>query len=158
MKKIIRKSLKVIGIAIGCVIMAFIILASLSFMTLFIMEKQFYSNNEETEIVVDDKEKEFQQMLHAMTHSKVHAEVKWGLLEITDERIDEMLRTLDEENFVYEDLYREILNQWKEGDFSNAVEHHNEIWKLQGGKNTGKATRLLTPEEEKELENLYFNR
>jgi hypothetical protein len=42
------------------------------------------------------------------------------------------------------------LHSWKENNFSSAVSDYNRIWKLQGG-TVGKATGLLTPEEEAEV-------
>lgn len=94
-------------------------------------------------------EREFQQILHEMTHQKVKASQKWGFTLMTPERIDYLLEALDEKEFEHEELYREILTEWKNGDFSNAVEAHNTIWDMQGG-NVGKAKRLLTPEEERQ--------
>lgn len=43
----------------------------------------------------------------------------------------------------------DILEPWTTRDFSNAVSAHNRIWAYQKG-NIGKATRLLTPQEELE--------
>lgn len=92
-------------------------------------------------------EEEFQSNLHEMTHQKVYADVKRGFLKITPERIDEMLKMLDQTNYEREDTYRQWLTKWKAGDFSNAVEVHNSLWQWDNGE-IGKATRLLTPEEE----------
>lgn len=92
-------------------------------------------------------EKVFQQMLHEMSHQKVHASQKWGFIEMKESTINALLKMLENGNYENENLYREILTEWKEGNFKNAVEHHNAIWKLQGG-SIGKATRLLTEEEE----------
>ncbi|MBT2654199.1 hypothetical protein J7E81_02935 [Bacillus sp. ISL-18] len=94
-------------------------------------------------------EETYQKILHAMTHQKVAADEKWGGYRITEEDINLMLRTLEVTNYDHEDYYRKVLTSWKRGDFSNAVEVHNKIWEWQGG-NIGKATRLLTPQEEKE--------
>lgn len=93
----------------------------------------------------------FQQEIHEMTHQKVYATDKWGQVVVTDELIDAMLLKLEEqkEDFKNASFYHETLTTWKRGDFSNAVEVHNEIWASQNG-TIGQATRLLTPEEEKE--------
>lgn len=101
------------------------------------------------EVESGTSEYKFQQTLHEMTHQKVYATEKWGSEQITDEKINEMLAILEKEEFENEDFYHEVLTAWKEGDFSNAVEAHNEIWKWQGG-TIGKAQRLLTAEEERE--------
>ena len=102
-------------------------------------------------------EKEFQQIIHEMSHQKVHADTKWGHLEITPERIDYLIAVLSiyGEEYENKELYQGILLDWKKGDFSNAVEAHNSIWRLQNG-NIGKATRLLTPEEEQEYIEKHF--
>lgn len=94
-------------------------------------------------------ESEYMQILHEMTHQKVDAEQKWGFTPNTPEQIDKMLKILDEADYEHEKFYREALEAWKKGDFSNAVEVHNTIWNWQNG-NIGKATRLLTPEEEQD--------
>ncbi|TLS35589.1 DUF6241 domain-containing protein [Pseudalkalibacillus caeni] len=104
-------------------------------------------------------EVQFQDDLHAMTHQKVKAEEKWGHLKITEERIDEMLDVLDKvkgkndyKNF---DFYYDVLTEWNNGNFDNAVQAHNRIWSMNGG-TIGKATRLLTEEEEQAYIKEYF--
>jgi hypothetical protein len=93
------------------------------------------------------KEEYIQQYIHAMSHQKVSANEKWSYFEITDERIDFLLNQLEVNQYKNENLYREILSSWKEGDFSNAVSQHNAVWNLQDG-SIGKATGLLSPKEE----------
>lgn len=92
----------------------------------------------------------FKQEIHEMTHQKVYASDKWGEVIVTEELIDAMLLKLDEQkdDFKNASFYHETLTTWKRGDFSNAVEVHNEIWASQNG-TVGEAKRLLTAEEEK---------
>lgn len=102
--------------------------------------------------IVDDEpyknnEAGFMQRVHDMTHQKIYANDKWGALEANEENITMMLSLLDENDYEDEDYYLEVLTKWKEGNFSNAVEVHNKIWRAQDG-SIGKAKRLLTPEEE----------
>ena len=96
-------------------------------------------------------ENRFMNILHGMTHQKVYADDKWTLVEMTDERIEEMLVTLDQvkDQGTYEhyDLYYTALTEWKNGDFENAVDVHNQIWSMNSG-TVGRATRLLSTEEE----------
>lgn len=92
-------------------------------------------------------EKLMQQYIHAMSHQKVQAEEKWSFFKITDERIDFLLNQLQVNKYEHEDLYASILNSWKDGDFSEAVKHHNSIWKLQDG-TIGEATGLLSSKAE----------
>ncbi|PFN80684.1 hypothetical protein COJ85_29795 [Bacillus sp. AFS076308] len=103
-----------------------------------------------TEGIYIPTEAEFQWIVHRMTHQKVAADEKDGATEMTPERIDQLLKTLDEADYVYKDVYLGILNEWDKGNFENAVEAHNEILSLQDG-TIGFATRLLTPEEEQEF-------
>lgn len=102
------------------------------------------SNNFKTSIA---KEKQFQRKLHRMTHQKVKADIKWGSEEITDKHINELLNELKQTDYKHKDRYREILKNWKKGNFSNAVEVHNAMWEIDEG-TTGRAERLLTKEEE----------
>lgn len=87
--------------------------------------------------------------IHKMSHQKIHAEEKWGLIEITAERVEWLLESVDKtkEQIEHKDVYTKILTRWADGDFSQAVEDHNTIWTMQGG-NIGKALRLLTEDEE----------
>ncbi|UOQ49595.1 DUF6241 domain-containing protein [Gracilibacillus caseinilyticus] len=94
--------------------------------------------------------------LNFMSHQKVHAADKWGFYQITPERITYLLKALEEKEFNHESLYREILTKWKNNDFSQAVSDHNRIWAIQNG-NVGKATRLLTEEEEQKILDKYKN-
>ncbi|MDG5789853.1 DUF6241 domain-containing protein [Evansella sp. AB-P1] len=97
-----------------------------------------------------------QNAIHHMSHQKVFAKEKWGHIQITDERINRLLEVIDYNSYSHEELYRQILERWAIGDFSQAVEDHNSIWRLQNG-TIGKATRLLTEEEEKEYIMKHFN-
>lgn len=106
-------------------------------------------NQEPSDEIKNRDEETVMQAIHNMTHQKVEAHPKWGELQVTEERIDELLTALDEEDYKHEEFYSETLTAWKSGDFSNAVEVHNKLWKLQDG-SIGEAIRLLTPEEEAE--------
>lgn len=101
-------------------------------------------------------ELKFSDRLHEMTHQKVYAETKWGHHEITDERINEMLRTAKQSDYKYKELYIDSLEQWKTGNFKNAVQVHNVIWKSKNG-SIGKAQRLLTDREEMEYRAKHFD-
>ena len=111
----------------------------------------------EREFPMNMDEQRVQNAIHHMSHAKVYAEQKWGHLEPTQERIDQLLAVVTENQNTYEhsDVYIRILEKWQKGDFSDSVSAHNSIWDIQNG-NTGKATRLLTADEEKEYEEKYF--
>jgi hypothetical protein len=93
-------------------------------------------------------EAQLQFFLHEMTHSKVYAEDKWGEARpISQENIDRLLGVVEASDFKDRAYYRRTLEEWEDGDFMNAVDVHNKIWHLHGG-TIGKATRLMTQEEE----------
>ncbi|SFL43106.1 hypothetical protein SAMN04487943_101511 [Gracilibacillus orientalis] len=96
------------------------------------------------------KEEVFKIYMNYMAHQKVYADHMWGFYEITPDRINFLFEVLEIKTYEHEDVYKEILTRWKEGDFSQAVQDHNKIWRLQNG-NVGRATRLLTDEEEQAI-------
>lgn len=104
----------------------------------------------------EPSEWKFSDDLHKMTHQKVKAEIKWGSLEITKERINNMLTTAEKSDYQYKDFYIETLSAWQQGDFTNAVQVHNVIWKSQDG-SIGIATGLLTEKEEMEYKAKHFD-
>ncbi|MFB9986566.1 DUF6241 domain-containing protein [Bacillus benzoevorans] len=106
---------------------------------------------------LDMSEIEIQYAIHHMSHQKVKADKKWGQLQITPERIDRLIKVVqvNEQEYDYPSLYINILNRWKENDFSSAVSDHNKLWEIQGG-NIGEAKRLLSPKEEKKYIEEYF--
>lgn len=90
-----------------------------------------------------------QEYIHGMSHQKVIAEKKWGFYELIPERVEWLLKGVEESSDLrHADTYEAILKKWKEGDFSTVDEDHNKIWNLQGG-TVGKATGILSEEEEK---------
>lgn len=94
-------------------------------------------------------EGDLRKTIHYMSHQKVHADHKFGRkILIEKDKVESLYKMLDNYEYKHEGLYREILSEWKEGNFENAVEHHNALWEIDGG-NKGKATRLLTKDEEK---------
>lgn len=112
-------------------------------------ENQTSENVSGEEFSDDMSEGEVQQAIHNMSHQKVKADRKWGALEITPQHINRLIEIVKNNDFENADLYLEILNSWKEGDFSNIVDDHNAIWELQDG-TVGEATGVLSPKEEKQ--------
>jgi hypothetical protein len=119
-------------------------------------ERRAVTNVEE--ISLDMSEDEVQNAIHHMSHQKVKADKKWGELQITPERIEQLLEvvTANESKFDHSSMYLEILNRWKDNDFSSAVTDHNKMWKLQDG-SIGKARRLLTQAEEQKYIDKNFD-
>lgn len=97
----------------------------------------------------DMEETQVQIYLHHMTHQKVKADKKWGAVEMTPQKIEDLLVIVNANAKLYEhgEYYQAVLKEWQAGDFSNSVEVHNFIWNLQGG-TVGRATRLLDEQEE----------
>jgi hypothetical protein len=101
-------------------------------------------------------EEEVQQHLHEMSHGKVVADKKWGAATpITMENIENLIAIVEANNYEHEDFYLKHLNEWKNGNFTGAVELHNRIWSWHGG-TIGKATGLMTEEEERRYIKVNF--
>lgn len=97
-------------------------------------------------------EGELIQEVHNMTHQKVEADKKWGASEITADKVQKLYEVIKNKAFKNssnKQMLLDILEPWTRKDFTNAVSAHNQIWSYQKG-NIGKATRLLTPQEELE--------
>ncbi|KOP69969.1 hypothetical protein AMS59_21980 [Lysinibacillus sp. FJAT-14745] len=104
-------------------------------------------------------ESKVNEVIHSMSHQKVKAASQWGREQITQAKVDRLLEISKKSNYKYKELYIEILERWSKGDFSHAVDDHNKIWKMQGGDdatNSGRATRLLSPEEEEQYIEQFF--
>lgn len=100
-------------------------------------------------------ELDFRETLHRMTHQKVRASKKWGHVQITKQRIDEMLIIAKESDFDDKEFYIRALQEWKNGNFNNAIEVHNHIWKKKNG-TIGKAVGLMSPEDEQKYVERHF--
>lgn len=107
----------------------------------------------EAEVLYPDDliEHKVNEAIHNMSHQKVWAKIKWEHTQITQEKVDRLLAVCKMNDYKFNELYIPILERWSKGDFSHAVEDHNVIWEMQGGedsRNSGRAIRLLTAEEE----------
>lgn len=116
-------------------------------------------NVAEADDELDDEEKEDElaiKILH-MTNQKVHADIKTGHLEITDERINKLLEEAKRTSYDSRDFYIETLTDWKNGDFDNVMGVHNVIWSAHSLNNTeGDATGFMSEEEESEYIEKHF--
>lgn len=90
--------------------------------------------------------------IHGMSHQKVIADEKWMSVEMTQERLESLRMIVENqaEFLDHDSMYIEILDRWIAGDFSNAVNDHNDIWAMQGG-SIGKAKKLATPQQERDF-------
>jgi hypothetical protein len=112
----------------------------------------------EEEMPFSMEEYTVQDLIHGMSHQKIRADDKWGFLPMTQERVSRLIVVVEANNLKYDDsdLYLKILNRWLNNDFSRVDLDHNAIWELQGG-NVGRATGILTVEEEKAFIKKNFN-
>ncbi|WP_226585034.1 DUF6241 domain-containing protein [Halobacillus litoralis] len=108
--------------------------------------KNPFGDKDEQSSLTDGKYKDY---IHFMSHQKVKADKKWGFIEIHPDRINWLLSGLDQVELRHEDVYKNILTKWQNGDFSTADNDHNQIWNLENG-TVGKATGLLSITEEAE--------
>jgi len=91
-----------------------------------------------------------EEVLQQMSHQKIIADEKESSIMITPERIDTLLQMVEENKDVYEhnEQYLDLLNRWKLGDFSSIDQDHNDMWYLQGSKQSGIAYGIATKEQE----------
>lgn len=120
-----------------------------------------YKKVTEEELLYPDNlvEEKVSEAIHSMSHQKVQSGAQWGHTQITQEKVYRLLAVCKMNDYEHNDLYIPILERWSKGDFSNAVDDHNEMWKIHqdGNENApGKATRLSTPEEEGYYIQRYF--
>jgi hypothetical protein len=92
-----------------------------------------------------------QETIHKMSHQKIIASMKRGSIQITQKRLENLSKAIDQNKDHLEsyDIYREILDRWIKGDFSQADQDHNAIWEMMDGE-IGKATGVASKEQEKE--------
>ncbi|MGE7753353.1 DUF6241 domain-containing protein, partial [Lysinibacillus fusiformis] len=85
-----------------------------------------------------------QEVIQQMSHQKIIADEKESSIMITPERIEILLHMVESNKDRYEhsDKYLEILNRWKQDDFSSVDQDHNDMWYLQGTKQGGLATGI----------------
>lgn len=122
-----------------------------------VIEKDFDVTTTDDELIKYESYDEgaILQVVHNMTHQKVDADKKWGAAKITKDRVEKLYSIVTESKFKNKQVLLDILDPWRNEDFTNAVEAHNKIWNIQGG-NVGKAKRLLTPLEELEYIEKHF--
>lgn len=98
---------------------------------------------------MDISEVGMQNFIHQMSHQKVRADEKWGMIPLTKERVARLIEIVEENkaNYNHANTYLGILNRWYKNDFSRIDKEHNTIWAMQNG-NVGKATGILSYDEE----------
>lgn len=91
-----------------------------------------------------------EEVLQQMSHQKIMADEKESSIMITPERIDTLLQMVEEnmDDYEHSEQYLDVLNRWKNGDFSSVDQDHNDMWYLQGSKQGGIAYGIATKEQE----------
>lgn len=96
-------------------------------------------------------------MMHKMTHQKVIASEKWGIIQMNQESISKAKQLLQASDFNSKEELLEMVSRWEKGQFNQVDDDHNFIWSLQGG-SIGRATGILTDQQEQEfIENNFSN-
>lgn len=77
-------------------------------------------------------ERLLQEVMLDMTHQKLDTHVEEGTMEITAERIDNLMQIAEEEEavFFHNETYIDILKRWKENDFSTVEDDHQLLHSL----------------------------
>lgn len=158
---------------------AFIALGLIGFVALKVSDKQESSGSPKSAQVSDEKateestekmeglefaqsvpkdasEKALLAMMHKMTHQKIVASEKWGLIRMNEESITKAEEILLASDFNSKEDLLEIIERWKNGQFDQVDEEHNFIWGMQGG-SIGRATGILTEQQEQEFIENNFN-
>lgn len=91
--------------------------------------------------------------IHHMTNSVIKANEKWGSIKINKDNIEKVKKS-----YLYEtnEVVKKNIDEWEQGDFTNADKFHNYIWGLLGG-TVGKATGIDRNAVEKARIELGFN-
>lgn len=73
-----------------------------------------------------------QEVMLDMTHQKLDTHVEEGTMEITAERMNNLMQIAEEEEavFFHNETYIDILKRWKENDFSTVEDDHQLLHSL----------------------------
>ncbi|CAI8707375.1 hypothetical protein BHU24_12820 [Bacillus pseudomycoides] len=152
MKKWIIGTITTIAIVMGVIFGAYKFLEYVEAEDKRLKEQKVIAQKEKkvTEETPQVSEDEIISTMHKMVHQKVKSSEKWGFIEMTKKEIHNTKRAVESsKNFNNKTRLLAILDRWDRGDFSQTVEEHNFLWKIQGG-DTGKATERLSPAEEQQ--------
>lgn len=86
-------------------------------------------------------ENEIYKEMHKMANTKIVADQVWGEIDIIEERVNALISEISQSSYDDKDKLIHILENWKSGNFSDAVEEHNYLWEWLGG-TVGKAYKL----------------
>ncbi len=121
----------------------------------YLVEEDPNGTNTDDIMYADFNEDEVITTMHKMTHQKVVSSKKWGAVEMTSARVNQLYIIVVNSDFENKEGLLYILQKWQDKDFSLVDDDHNYLWKLHGG-NVGEATGVFTEEEEKEFVERVF--
>ncbi|GAB6412517.1 PRK06770 family protein [Bacillus cereus] len=101
-------------------------------------------------ITESSSEEEVITAMHHMTHQKVIAQKKWGVIPMSRKNAEKVRDILSNSNFGKKQELLAIAERWVKGDYSQVVQDHNYFWSIQDG-SVGKATGVLDLASEKEF-------
>ncbi|MCU5493499.1 PRK06770 family protein [Bacillus cereus] len=101
-------------------------------------------------ITESSSEEEVLTAMHHMSHQKVIAQKKWGVIPMSRKNAEKVRDILNNSNFEKKAELLAIAERWAKGDYSQIVLDHNYFWSTQGG-TVGKATGVLDLASEKEF-------
>ncbi|WP_461207890.1 DUF6241 domain-containing protein [Clostridium sp. DL1XJH146] len=79
--------------------------------------------------------------MHNMSNTLIVADDIWTEEDITDSSVSKLIKEVSSSDFKDKERLLEILERWKEEDFSQGVTDHNYLWNQLGG-TIGRATAL----------------
>lgn len=121
----------------------------------YLVEEDPNGTNTDDIMYADFNEDEVITTMHKMTHQKVVSSKKWGAVEMTSARVNQLYIIVENSDFENKEGLLYILQKWQNKDFNLVDDDHNYLWKLHGG-NVGEATGVFTEEEEKEFVERVF--
>lgn len=100
------------------------------------IQTQQAANEKEKKVAEEDpqvSEGEVISTMHKMVHQKVKSSEKWGFVEMTNKEISHVKRDIENSiGFQYKMKLFSIINRWEKGDFSQTVEEHNFLPRING--------------------------
>ncbi|PGV25933.1 hypothetical protein COD78_00135 [Bacillus cereus] len=101
-------------------------------------------------ITESSSEEEVLTAMHHMSHQKVIAQKKWGVIPMSRKNAEKVRDILNNSNFEKKAELLAIAERWVKGDYSQIQFDHNYFWSTQGG-TVGRATGVLDLASEKEF-------
>ncbi|PEJ46006.1 hypothetical protein CN676_26345 [Bacillus wiedmannii] len=101
-------------------------------------------------ITESSSEEEVLTAMHHMSHQKVIAQKKWGVIPMSRKNAEKVRDILNNSNFEKKAELLAIAERWVKGDYSQIIYDHNYFWSTQDG-TVGKATGVLDLASEKEF-------